>query len=149
MNKIKSWIVTERPKEEQEFHPDRKPRQLVGISWRSIFIGALLIPLNAYWVMCVEGIYHKGHPSVMTLPWNVVTTILGLIIINQFLKRLVPKHALTQPELITVYVMVWTVTMLAGHDSLQLQIPAMSYPAYFADETNNWSEIFYLNCPAG
>lgn len=119
----------------------------VGITWRSIILGALLIPPNAYWVMMVEAIYHRGHPSVMALPWNVLFNVLALVIINQFLKRFLPRFAFTQPELVTVYVMLWVVTMLAGHDSLQLGIPAMAFTAHFADDSNRWYDLFVVKLP--
>jgi hypothetical protein len=122
-------------------------KRLTGISWRSIILGAFLIPPNAYWVMMVEGIYHRGHPSVMALPWNVVSTVLALVIINQLLKRYVPRFSFTQPELITVYVMVWVVTMLAGHDSLQLGIPALAFTSYFGDDSNRWNDLFTARLP--
>lgn len=131
----------------QEQRPSDKGKRLVGISWRSIILGAILIPPNAYWVMMVEGIYHRGHPSVMALPWNVLFNVLVLIILNQFLKRYTPRFAFTQPELITVYVMVWCVTMLAGHDSLQLGIPALSFTAHFADPGNRWDSMFTQHLP--
>jgi hypothetical protein len=41
---------------------------------------------GTYWsMMMVEGIYHRGHPSVMALPWNVLFNVLVLVIINQAL----------------------------------------------------------------
>jgi len=122
-------------------------KRLVDISWRSIILGVLLIPPNAYWVMMVEGIYHRGHPSVMALPWNVLFNILVLVIINQALKRYVPRFAFTQPELITVYVMLWVVTMLAGHDTLQLGIPAMAFTSHFGDDSNKWESLFTRRLP--
>lgn len=133
-------------KELTDGHSPVTKRQL-GVTWRSIIIGVFLIPPNAYWVMCVEGIYHRGHPSVMALPWNVVFNILILIILNQVLKRYIPRFAFSQPELITIYVMVWSVTMIAGHDSLQLGIPAMTATAHFADATNHWDDIFTRKLP--
>lgn len=134
-------------KQQESSTQQRVKKPLVGISWMSIILGALLIPPNAYWVMCVEGIYHRGHPSVMALPWNVVATILVLVIINQVLKRLIPRFALNQAELVTIYVMVWTVTMLAGHDSLQLGIPAMSFTAQYGTPDNHWNEMFTQKLP--
>lgn len=127
--------------------PPQAHKQFIGVSWRSIILGALLIPPNAYWVMCVEGIYHRGHPSVMALPWNVLFNILVLVLINQLLKRFTPRFAFTQSELVTVYVMVWSATMLAGHDSLQLGIPAMSFTSQYGDATNQWGEIFTRHLP--
>ena len=62
-----------------------------GVTVRSVLLGTVLIPPNAYWVMMVEGIYRRGHPSVMALPWNVLFNVLVLVIINQALKRYVPR----------------------------------------------------------
>ena len=118
-----------------------------GITWRSVVLGTVLIPPNAYWVMMAEAIYHRGHPSVMALPWAVVFNILVLVIVNQFLKRYLPRRAFTQPELITVYVMVWIAVMLAGHDSLQLCVPALAFTTYYANPVNNWDAVFNSRLP--
>ncbi len=128
--------------------PPGEPKHHGGISWRCIIIGAILIPPNAYWVMMTEAIFHRGHPSVMAVPWNVVFNIIVLVVINQFLKRYVPRFAFTQPELITIYVMVWIVTVLAGNDSLQLGIPALAFTSHFADANNHWQQIFVDRLPS-
>ena len=114
---------------------------------RSLILGAALIPLNVYWVMTVEGVWHTGHPSVMALPWGVVFNIIILLLVNVVLKRLWPRHALTQAELVTVYVMVAIAVMLSGHDTLQLGVPNMSHGWWFANEANNWEGLFHKNLP--
>jgi len=123
----------------REEKPTGKPQ---AVSRRAILIGLLLIPPNAYWVMKVEGVWHTGHPSAMALFWNVMFCILVLILINLVIQRTAPRYALTQGEFITIFVMLNMVTALAGHDSLQLGIPAMSVGTWFATEGNRWELLF-------
>lgn len=118
-----------------------------GFSLRALLIGLFLIPPNVYWVMMVEGIWHTGHPSVMALPWNVVFTTLVLILLNLLVKKSFPSLALTQGELITIYVMLALASVIAGHDSLQLQVPEMAIPYWLATPENKWRELFFQHLP--
>ena len=117
------------------------------VTVRAVVLGAVLIPLNVYWVMMVEGIWHSGHPSVMALPWGAVFNLVILLLVNVLLRRFAPRHAFTQAELITIYTMVAIAIMLAGHDTLQLGVPNMSYGWWFATEANHWEQLFHEYLP--
>lgn len=117
------------------------------VTWRSILIGILLIPLNTYWIMEVEGIWHTGHPTAMSIMWNVVFNVFVLTLINLLLKKFTPHKALTQGEFIVIYVMLSIASALAGHDTLQLGLPAMTHPFWFATEENRWAELFHRYLP--
>ncbi|MGD9497071.1 MAG: DUF6785 family protein [Armatimonadota bacterium] len=114
-----------------------------AVSTRSLVLGALLIPLNVYWVMMVEGIWHAGHPTVMALPWGVVFNIIVLLLVNALVRLVRPAWAFTQAELVTIYVMVCIAMMLAGHDTLQLGVPNMAYPYWYATEANDWETLIH------
>jgi len=126
---------------------DDSPPPLAVVTWRSIIIGLVLIPLNTYWIMTVEGIWHSGHPTAMSIMWNVVFNIFVLVLINLGLKRYAPKYALTQSEFIVIYVMLSLASALAGHDSLQLGIPAMTHPFWYATQENKWAALFHRFIP--
>ena len=97
-----------------------------SITLRIILIGLILIVVNCFWVIQVEGIWHSNHASAMSLFWNSIFFLLLLVLFNLFvLKRFWPKKAFTQGELIVAYVMMNLATALAGHDSLQLGIPGV------------------------
>lgn len=117
------------------------------VTWRSIIIGLILIPLNTYWIMEVEGIWHSGHPTAMSIMWNVVFNIFVLVLINLAIKRFAPRYALTQSEFIIIYVMLSLASALAGHDTLQLGIPAMTHGWWFATEENKWASLFHRFLP--
>ena len=101
------------------------------VTWRSIFIAFLLIPPNVFWVVETECIWHSGHPTTISLFWNVVLNLFFLILINLGIKQVSPKSALSQAEFITIYVMLSIASGLAGHDTLALTIPALPHAFWF------------------
>jgi hypothetical protein len=100
-----------------------------GVTWRAVVLGLILIPLNCYWVIYVEGIRHWNHATAMSLFWNTIFCLTLLVLFNVLLKRLGARRlAFSQGELITVYAMITLATALAGHDSLQLGYPGLYLP---------------------
>ena len=118
--------------------PDKRN---MGVTWRAILLGLLLIPPLVFWIMEVECVWHSGHPTSISLMWGVVFVVFVIILLNLLLKRFLPKWALTQGEFITIYVMLCMAAGLAGHDTLQLTIPALPHAFWFATPENEWSEI--------
>jgi len=127
--------------------PDTQALSKSRITRRAIILGTILIPFNVYWVMMVEGIWHSGHPSVMALSWGAVFNLIVLLLGNALLRKLAPRFALTQAELITIYTMVAIAIMLAGHDTLQLGVPNLSHGWWFATEANHWEQLFHPYLP--
>ena len=122
-------------------------RRVTGVTWRAIAIGAILCVPNVFWVLEVEGMWHSGHPTTISLFWNVVLNVFILILANLVVKRFRPEWAMTQGELITIYVMLSVASGLAGHDTLALTIPAIAHPFHFATAENQWRELFFRYIP--
>ncbi len=110
-----------------------------SVTPRILLLGTLLIFINCYWVIQVEGIWHTNHATAMSLFWNTTFFLLLLVLFNIFvLKRWTPRHAFSQGELVTVYVMMTIASALAGHDSLQLGIPGVEgFPIWFQSQQNS------------
>src|SRR5687767_9339139 len=72
-------------------HPADVPVPERGVTWRAILIGTLLIPINTYWIIQVEGIWHTNHATGMSLFWNSVFCIFLLVLLNLVFKRYVPR----------------------------------------------------------
>ena len=89
-----------------------------NITNRAIIIALFLIPLNVFWIIEVECVWHSGHPTTISLFWNVVFNLLVLILINLGLRKIWRHNTLTQAELITIYTMLSMASGLAGHDAL-------------------------------
>ena len=120
-----------------------------GITWRALIIGAVLIPLNNYWIMQVEAVWNTGHSTCLSLMWHVVLNLLILILINLFLlKKFLPKYSLTQAELIAIYAMLTLGGSIAGRDMLQILIPVIGWPFWFATPENEWSSFFWRYLPS-
>ena len=73
-----------------------------SITFRIVLIGLILIVVNCFWVIQVEGIWHSNHASAMSLFWNSIFFLLLLVLFNLFvLKRFWPKKAFSQGELLS------------------------------------------------
>jgi hypothetical protein len=110
--------------------------------WRAFLIGLLLLPFNALWVLYMEHIgAHGPIPSTISLFFNVVLVVFFLALGNAAVRRLRPRWALSQGELIIIYVMLAIGTALAGLDMLQVLIPVMTHGFWFANPENRYDEL--------
>ena len=90
-----------------------------GVTFRALVIGLVLIPLNCYWVAQSEGVSGSGRTSLtsgVSLFFNVVFTLLMLVGFNALCKRLAPKAALKQGELLTIFVMLCMGSSMTRHE---------------------------------
>jgi hypothetical protein len=130
---------THRTNEEQVIPPVR------SVTFRILLLSTILIFVNCYWIIEVEGIWHVNHATAMSLFWNTIFFLLLLVLFNIFvMKRFWPRRAFSQGELITCYVMMTIASALAGHDSLQLGIPAVEgFPVWFQSQqpTLKWDKF--------
>src|SRR5213592_5155827 len=67
--------------------PRTPPR---AVTWRSLLLGLLLIPLNAYWLVQMERVRYSAHPTTVSLFFNVVFILLVLQIVNMGVARIRP-----------------------------------------------------------
>ena len=119
----------------------------LGVSPRAIAICLVLIVLNVYWILQIECVWHTGHATTVSLMWNVVFSILILIIINLGLKKFAPRHAFNQGEFITIYVMLSVASGIASHDMIALLIPALPHAFWFATPENEWQDLMWQHTP--
>ncbi|MBV9850748.1 MAG: hypothetical protein JO250_13830 [Armatimonadetes bacterium] len=109
---------------------------------RAVCLGVLLLPLNAYWVVCMEVIRYSAHPTTLSLFFNCVFELVVLTLLNAGLTRLRPRWALGQGELLLVYAMLGIGSALCGHDSIQVLVPMLAWPVYNASTGNHWATLF-------
>ncbi|MGQ9609015.1 MAG: DUF6785 family protein [bacterium] len=121
--------------------------QQQGITWRSIIIGATLIPFNNFWIMQVEGVWNTGHSTCLSLMWHVILNLLFLISLNLLMKRFLPRYVISQGELIAIYAMLTLGASISGRDMLQILIPVMAWPFWLATPENEWSQLFHQYIP--
>jgi len=117
------------------------------VTWRSVGLGVVLIPVNAYWVVQMEIIRYSAHPTTVSLFFNAVFSLLVVVLLNFGLRRLRPRWALARGELLVVYTMVCIGSCLAGHDWSQVLVPMLSWPYRFATPENRWESLFLHALP--
>ena len=124
---------------------NQKPHS--GVTVRAIILGLLLIPVNTYFIMANHLKFWSTLPTTMSLIYNVVITLMVLIPFNLLLNRFLPRFALRQGELLTVFVMLSLSSAIAGHDMMQTVIPTISDAFWFATPENEWRQLFWRYLP--
>src|SRR5579872_4073361 len=72
---------------------------------RAVVVALLLMPLNAYWVVMMEVTRYAGHPTTISLFFNVVFILTVLIGVNALVGRVWPRAKLAPGELLTTYIL--------------------------------------------
>ncbi len=115
--------------------------QRAGFTRRALLVGAVLVPLNVYWVVQMERILYLGWPTGISLFFNAVFTLLLLQVLNLALRRLRPAIAFSQGELLLIYSMVCVGSAIAGISFMQNLMPLFTYSFRMASPENKWDEI--------
>ena len=109
-----------------------------GVTARAVALGALLTPLNAFWVIQLERVMFGPFPSTISLFANVVFLLFLFVGLNALLRRFAPRLAFSQGELLTTYTMMAIATGLAGSDGVPILCQILPHGAWFG-ETNKWT----------
>ena len=122
-----------------------KPSSSVG--WRSIAIGLVLIPINCYWITYIELVQYSAQPTIVSLIFTVVFNVLVLIGFNGIFKRFLPRLALSQGELLVIYVMLSVASATAGHSMMEILVSTLGHAFWFATPENDWKDLFWRYIP--
>ena len=111
------------------------------ITLRAIILAFLLVIPNSF--LSVQ----TPTATAMSLIYPVIFNLLVLLAINLPLKHFVPKYAFTQAELLTVYVVLSLTTIVSGLDMVQVLVPLLGHPFYYATPENEWQSLFWQYLP--
>jgi len=118
-----------------------------AITWRAVLIAFLLIPPNCLWLVHTEVVRYAGHPTTMSLFFNVVFCLFLLVGVNLLLRRFAPRFALSQGELLVIYTLLSLGSCFVGHDMYQVLIATLVHPFEYATPENNWERLFFRYLP--
>lgn len=141
---MKTLQQTEQPQLQQETAARWRNR---AFTWRSVWLGTVLVPLNAYWVVQMEIIRYSAHPTTISLFFNVIFIVVLLTAVNLLVARIRPRWALSQAELMAIYMMLVISSCLCGHDMVQVLTPTLIWPFRYATSSNNWEGLFFQYLP--
>ena len=118
-----------------------------SVRWWSIAIGLILIPINCYWITYIELVQYSAQPTIVSLIFTVVFNVLVLIGFNRIFKRFLPRLALSQGELLVIYVMLSVASATAGHSMMEILVSTLGHAFWFATPENDWKDLFWRYIP--
>ena len=126
--------------------PQPSPPRPLG---RALLLGALLIPLNVFWVTIIEVRWYTLDGTSLPLFITPVFLLFALVLLNLLWRRRARNAAgpLRQEELLTIYVMLVVSCTFAGHDTGQNLFGAISHPYWYATKDNRWQQLFFQYIP--
>jgi len=118
-----------------------------SVTFRSICIGAALVPITCMWVIQCEILWYSGQPTTVSLMPHVVFVLFLLTLFNLAVGRLLPGSELNPGELLTIYVMLTVGSVVTGHDSLQILVPSLVHGTWGPESEVGWSTSFVPHLP--
>jgi len=106
-----------------------------AVTVRALILAGLLTPVSITWQLVVEqGIAGVGQAifSLLSLFFNCLFILLGLVWLNNLLARRWPQKALHRGELLVIYVLLTGVTAMCGGGIVEQLVIFVAYPAYRA-----------------
>ena len=113
----------------------------MGVTYRSIIIGIVLIPFTCMWVSLAEIMWYSGQPTTISLFNHVIFIITILVLLNLLVKRLRPQWALDPRELLVVYTMECLASAVCGHDMGEILVATLSHLDYYGPLEGRYEEI--------
>ncbi|MCS6777402.1 MAG: DUF6785 family protein [Chloroherpetonaceae bacterium] len=126
----------------------QQPASPQGIRLRAVLLGLLLTFPNNFWITVVEVRWYTLDGTSLPLFITPIFFLFWLVLLNFALKRLAPRHAFSQAELLTVYVVLVMATVTAGHDLFQNLFGAIGHADRFATPENKWQDLFFAFLPS-
>lgn len=126
-------------------HPSKTPQD--KLRWWVFLLGAALIPPNSLWIARAEAMDYSGFPTCASLFYNVIFSLMVLMLINSLVRLFAPRACLSRWELLIVYGMVATGSSLVGHDTMQMLVPSVAHAKHFATPENRWEQMVLPHLP--
>ncbi len=124
------------------------PTATRGITLRALLLGLALTVPNTYWITVVEVRWYTLDGTSLPLFITPIFFLFWLVVLNLGLRRLSPRRALVQPELLTIYIVLVVGTLLAGHDMFQNLFGVIGHADRFANSENKWQDLFFAFLPS-
>jgi hypothetical protein len=118
-----------------------------GVTPRAVLVGLLFVPVNVYLVVQWETVWGTQYPTTMSIFFNAVFCLLLVTLVNLAWRRFLPRGALSQGELLTVYAVLLAAVAVSGHDFTQSVYCTLGTARWFATPENEWRTLFWRHLP--
>lgn len=129
--------------------PNPRAASAAAVTARAVLIGLALAALNAYWVVLAEVRWGIMDGSCLPLFITPIFLLFAVSLPNLALRRFSPRLALTQVELLTIYIVIVVAETLAAHDLVQNLFGAIGHAHWLATPENKWQDLFHEYLPRG
>ena len=119
-----------------------KDEPLKPISWRAVLVALALIPLNTYWISVSEIVKATIKFTTAALPLNVIFILACLVLYSAIVRRIQPRLAFSEGDLLVIYIMLAASNALSGHDSLVSLMGTVAHATWYATPENDWAALF-------
>jgi hypothetical protein len=127
-------------------HPVSIPRAK-AVTWRSVLLCLILLPINSYWVVQMEIVRYSAHPTTISLLFNTVFILFCLTLLNRLVRAFAPNVALQRGELLLIYSILCIGSCVSGHDMLEVFVPMLSWSFKHANASNGWNTLINPHLP--
>ncbi|HZP84088.1 MAG TPA: DUF6785 family protein [Chthonomonadaceae bacterium] len=118
------------------------------IRWAMLLpLGIGLTALDAAWMTYMELAWNQGYATLLSLYYNVVFSLVLALVGNAVVRRVWPRAALTQPELLLLFVMGTIGTSLAM--LTEYLMSSLAFPYQYLRLDSRWSGSLLPFLPRG
>ena len=119
-----------------------------GVTWKSIAITIILIPLNFYWIIAGEvGIVGYALNTYAVPVYNVVFSVLALVLLNIILRRVSGVSIFDNTELLTIYILLSAACALPSITFMTILVTTVGHAFWYATPENEWQQLFWNYLP--
>ena len=125
-------------------------RSGLGLTARALIVGLIATCLIDLWLHYAELVTtERNHTALAntSIPLGAFDVLMALAIINIAISRILPAYGFRRQELVVIYVMTTTSTVLSSSGGLHFLIPTLTAAHWFARPENKWAELFHKLIP--
>jgi uncharacterized protein DUF6785/uncharacterized protein DUF6784 len=126
--------------------PESAPRERRTL-WRAFLVGLVGTALVDLWIHYAELVLggSRGHSALAntSIPLGAFNALCALVAGNLVLQRLGRRWALAPAEMLVIYVMMTTATVLSSSGGMHFIVPTIAAPFYFASPENGWAQLLH------
>lgn len=103
-----------------------------------MLLGIPLTVLNVLWMTYLENVYNQGYATLLSIYYNVVFTIVLVVLLNGLVRRWKPAWALSQGEILCIFIMGTMGNSIAS--MVQLLVAVLPYPYHYSEMDSRWGQ---------
>ena len=115
----------------------------LGVSLPALLLGICLLILVCFIVSYAELVISYIQIGFLQFPPVVIGLFFFIVIINRLMPRLNQRLKLSSRELMLIYCMMLIASLISSRGLMEKLIPALVAVNYFANESNNWADLFF------